>query len=82
MRLTDTAIHRAKPRSKPYKMFDSEGLFLLVTPKGSKWWRFKYRFNNKENLLSLGVYPSGIPSYIGIKDSRTSKIFPKRIGAE
>ena len=26
-------------------------------PNGGKWWRFKYRFNNKEKLLSLGTYP-------------------------
>jgi integrase len=57
MPLTDTAIRRAGAKSKPYKMFDSGGLFLLVTPSGGKWWRFKYRFNNKEKLLSLGTYP-------------------------
>ena len=33
------------------------GYFLLVNPKGKKWWRFKYRFQGKEKLLSLGVYP-------------------------
>ena len=37
MALTDTAIHRAKPRIKPFKLFDGDGLFLLVTPNGSKW---------------------------------------------
>ncbi len=57
MALTDTAISRVKPRAKPFKMFDGDGLFLLVTPNGSKWWRFKYRFGGKEKLLSLGVYP-------------------------
>jgi integrase len=57
MALTDTTIRRAGAKNKPYKMFDSGGLFLLVMPHGGKWWRFKYRFNNKEKLLSLGVYP-------------------------
>jgi Arm DNA-binding domain len=57
MPLTDTAIRRATAKNKPYKLFDSGGLFLLVTPAGGKWWRFKYRFNNKEKLLSLGTYP-------------------------
>jgi len=57
MALTDTAIHRVKSRLKPFKMFDGDGLFLLVMPNGSKWWRFKYRFGGKEKLLSLGVYP-------------------------
>lgn len=57
MSLTDTAIRRAGAQKKPYKMFDSGGLYLLITPNGGKWWRFKYRFNNKEKLLSLGTYP-------------------------
>src|SRR5271168_31558 len=57
MSLTDTAIRRIGAKKKPYKMYDSGGLFLLVMPNGGKWWRFKYRFNNKEKLLSLGTYP-------------------------
>jgi len=57
MPLTDVAIQRAKPRAKPYKIFDGEGLFLVVRPNGAKWWRLKYRFGGKEKLLSLGIYP-------------------------
>jgi integrase len=55
--LTDIAIKAAKPSDKPYKLFDQHGLFLLVTPTGSKWWRLKYRFEKKEKLLAFGVYP-------------------------
>ena len=65
MSLTDTAIRRAGSRHKPYKMFDAGGLFLLVSPSGGKWWRFKYRFAGKEKLLSLGTYPD-----ISLKDAR------------
>jgi integrase len=57
MPLTDTAVRNAKPESAAVKKFDERGLFLLVTPSGGKWWRFKYRFEGKEKLLSLGVYP-------------------------
>ncbi|HGX94086.1 MAG TPA: DUF4102 domain-containing protein [Candidatus Tenderia sp.] len=57
MPLTDTAIKKAKPKGKQYKLFDERGLFLILTPKGGKWWRFKYRFDGKEKLLSLGTYP-------------------------
>jgi integrase len=57
MPLTDTAARSAKPKDKPYKLFDGLGLFLQVTPTGGKWWRFKYRFDDKERLLSLGTYP-------------------------
>lgn len=65
MPLTDTAIKNAKPQAKKVKLFDGEGLFLLITPTGGKWWRLKYRFGGKEKLLLLGVYPE-----IGLKEAR------------
>jgi len=55
--LTAKEIQSAKPREKEYKLFDGGGLYLAVTPKGGKWWRLKYRFDNKEKRLALGVYP-------------------------
>jgi integrase len=55
--LTATEVDKAKPGTKPRHLFDGKGLFLLVTPKGGKWWRFKYRHGNKQKLLSLGTYP-------------------------
>ena len=55
--LTDNAIRSAKPREKPYKLFDERGLFMLVTPNGARWWRLKFRAGGKEKLLSVGVYP-------------------------
>lgn len=57
MTLTNTEILRTKPQSKAFKLYDELGLFLQVTPSGGKWWRFKYRFDGKEKLLSLGTYP-------------------------
>lgn len=57
MPLTDRQIRTAKPTEKPYKIGDSGGLFLQITPKGSKLWRLKYRFEGKEKLLSIGAYP-------------------------
>ncbi|MGZ5126057.1 MAG: tyrosine-type recombinase/integrase, partial [Burkholderiales bacterium] len=39
------------------KLFDEGGLFLLVTSNGGKWWRFRYLFEGREKLLSLGTYP-------------------------
>jgi Arm DNA-binding domain len=54
---SDSSIHIAKPREKPYKMGDSGGLFLLIHPSRARWWRFKYRVAGKEKLLSFGVYP-------------------------
>jgi len=57
MPLTVAAVKNAKPASRSKKMFDSQGLYLEVSPKGGKWWRFKYRYAGKEKRLSLGVYP-------------------------
>ncbi|MFC1665155.1 tyrosine-type recombinase/integrase [Pseudomonadota bacterium] len=57
MPLTDTAIRNAKPREKRYKLYDVQGLYLLIIPNGGKWWRHKYRVGGKEKLLSLGTYP-------------------------
>jgi hypothetical protein len=57
MKLTDTAIRKFKSPEKPKKLADGGGLYLEVLPSGSKHWRLKYRFNGKENRLSLGKYP-------------------------
>jgi hypothetical protein len=56
--LTDAAIRARKPATKPYKMYDREGLFLLVNPSGSKLWRWRYRAHGKEQLMALGEYPT------------------------
>lgn len=57
MALTDTAIRKAKPGEKAVRMFDERGLYLEVAPSGGKWWRFKFRFEGKEKLLSMGTFP-------------------------
>ena len=56
MALTDTAIRKAKPGTKPYKLTDGRGLYLLVTG-GGKLWHYKYAFLGKEKLMALGRYP-------------------------
>lgn len=55
--LTDTAIRRASPGERDYKMADAGGLFLLVTKAGGKLWRWKYRFEGQERKMALGQYP-------------------------
>jgi integrase len=57
MALSDTALRNAKPTEKAYKLYDEKGLYLIVNPSGGKWWRLKYRFNDKEKTLSVGTYP-------------------------
>jgi hypothetical protein len=55
MALSDLAIKRAKPAPKPYKLADSGGLFLLVTPTGGKLWRLKYRHFSGEKTLGISA---------------------------
>lgn len=57
MALTDTAIKSAKPRDREYKLADSGGLYVLVTPAGGKLWRLKFRVDGREKKLALGSYP-------------------------
>lgn len=57
MALTDIAIRNARPREKEYKLADSGGLYLLITPSGGKLWRLKFRIDGREKKLSIGSYP-------------------------
>jgi integrase len=57
MRLSDTKIRGAKKGAKPYKLYDEDGLFLLITPTGGHWWRVRYYWHGREQLLSVGTYP-------------------------
>lgn len=70
MALNDTTIRNAKPKDKPYKLSDGEGMFLLVHPNGSKYWRLKYRVMGKEKLLALGTYPE--VSLSDVRDKRST----------
>jgi integrase len=65
MQLSDVAVRQSKPAETPYKLFDGNGLFLLVKPNGSRLWRFKDRFQGRENLMALGAYP-----IISLKEAR------------
>lgn len=58
MALTDTAARTAKPREKLYRLSDTAGLCLEVTPSGSKLWRLRYRFGGKAKMIGLGPYPA------------------------
>lgn len=77
MALTDPTIRNAKPREKPYRLFDGGGLYVEISPAGGKLWRLKYRHLGKEKRLSLGTYPE-----VGLKDARTGRDEAKRQLAE
>ena len=72
--LSDAKARNAKPRTKPYKIADGEGLFLVIMPSGSKYWRLKYFFAGKEKLLALGVYPE-----ITLADARDRRAQARKV---
>ena len=57
MALSDLKVKGAKAQSKPYKLTDGRGLYLLIQANGAKLWRFNYRFSGKQKTLALGGYP-------------------------
>ena len=55
--LTETEVRAIKPVRYARKVSDGGGLYLLVTPKGGRCWRYAYRFAQKHKTLALGIYP-------------------------
>jgi len=74
MKLNARQVDTAKAQDKPYKLSDGGGLYLLVNPTGSKYWRLKYRVTGKEKLLSVGVYPD-----VTLADARSKREDAKRV---
>lgn len=58
MALTELAIKNLKPTGKVYRVADSNGLCLEVSPTGSKLWRWRYYYQGKAQMLALGKYPT------------------------
>jgi len=54
--LSKLLIEKTKHGCKTSRLWDGRGMYLEITPKGGKWWRFKYRFAGKERRMSLGEY--------------------------
>lgn len=72
--LTEKKIEDAIAAEKEYRLFDGEGLFLIVIPDGGKRWRFKYRFAGREKMLSFGVYPE-----VSLEDARGSRDYAREL---
>ena len=68
MKLVHKTCETSKPRDKTYRLSDGQNLYLEIRPKGSKYWRYKYRYGGKEKLLALGVFPS-----VGLQEARLER---------
>lgn len=77
MPLTDTKVKNAKSLEKEYKLTDGFGMFLRVTPKGSKYWQMAYRFEGKQKIFSIGVYPA-----VSLADARQRRDEARRLLAQ
>jgi integrase len=73
--LAEIQVRNAKPREKPYKLFDGGGLFLDVACSGSRTWRLKFRQKNgKDNTLTFGRYPE-----ISLLEAREKRLEARRL---
>lgn len=68
MPLTDAKLRTLKPKDKPYKVADFQGLYVTVTPTGSCLWHLKYRVEGREKRLSFGMYPD-----VGLAEARRKR---------
>ena len=68
MSLTDAGIRTAGAKEKNYKLYDGDGLYLLVTKAGGRLWRFDYRFQGKRKTLAIGAYPD-----VSLADARKNR---------
>ena len=74
MPLSDVKCKNAKPEAKQYKLYDGEGLYLLIKPNGSKYWQMKYKYAEKEKTLSFGVYPE-----VSLLEARNKKLEARKL---
>ena len=72
--LTDLKVKALKPKEKPYKVFDGQGLYLEVMPNGGKKWRYRYLYRNSDKRITLGSYPT-----LGLKEARSKAEDERRI---
>ncbi len=63
--LSNTKLKQAKPKEKDYKLYDGKGLYILVTAKGRKYWRFDFTYRGKRKTMGFGVYPE-----VSLKEAR------------
>lgn len=71
--LSATAVDRARPREKPYKLSDRDGLYLLVKPSGARYWRMNFKLHQLQRTASFGRYPE-----VGLAEARQRLLEARR----
>lgn len=66
--LSDSKIRSAKPKQKLYRLGDSDGLCVEIKPNGKKYWRYRFQWLKKTQMMSLGEYP-----IVGLAEARTKR---------
>ena len=74
MALSVVVIKAAKPRDKSYKLSDSDGLYLLVTPSGGRYWCMNYRHLGRQRTLAFGVWPE-----TGLAEARAERDAARKV---
>lgn len=78
VRLTDKEVENAKPKKKDYRLYDGDGLQLLVRTSGTKVWQYPYNFKGKRSIYTIGEYHKSKPGALGIKDTSIKRIVRDR----
>ena len=72
MPLTVKQVESAKAKDKDYKLSDGEGMYLLVTKSGSKYWRLRYRISGQQRVFALGQFPD-VPLSLARSDKSSAR---------
>lgn len=72
--LSDPKVKNAKPKDKPYKLPDGDGMYLLVQHNGSKLWRMDYRLNGTRGTAAFGAYPE-----VSLAEAREKRLEARRL---
>ena len=73
-KLTELHIRQATPSDKVSKLSDGRGMYLLLHPNGSKYWRMDFRHQGKQKILALGIWPE-----VSLKEAREKRDQAKKI---
>ena len=68
-KLSAVQVRNAKPKGRPYKLRDGQGLYFHIATSGKKTWRYRFRVAGKESTFTLGEYPQ-----MTLEQARAAKI--------